>query len=224
MTTTPDETPDEQDPKETKARRHIRTFKGDDGGITLDRMEEIEDAIERGQPLELSAEEQAQYDEAKARFSALFASLNRKMIEPFEPINRRIKDIIEATSPGHAFKVSATDLQKNLEDWTPSDLTPTRFAPTLNASQSLVSDEDLEAITEGVRERDERQEQIRDNTFNTAVAMKEMLDQMEAETTRLKGEAKTANRRWWVLAIVAGLTLLAAAIPATPMVIDWWPW
>lgn len=78
-------------------------------------------------------------------------------------------------------------------------------------------------MAEATQERDKRQDEIRGNTFETAVAMKGMLDAMAAEAERVKAQSKTDNWRCWVIAAITVLTLLTAAIPAIPLIVSPFP-
>lgn len=239
MTDAPQGTPENEEPDEDngsdQAEPHTDSDEFKDrmqsgGGMSLSRFEEISDAEQRGEPLELSDEECEEYEATKAKFAEVMASFRRNMAEPFQTINKQLGEIVKASFQPPKIKLppsySPPKLHlKNVID--PDRLLGKPYIPelpTYTTPAPLISEEQLDALAEASQEREERQDQIRDNTLNTAVAMKKMLDAMETEAERIKDHARTEKRRWWAIAIITALTLIAAAIPAIPLIVAWWPW
>ena len=234
MTKESDKTPDEDSEHSEKdspqAHFNIEDIMKNaryESGMTLDRMEEIEDAEQRGEPLELSDEERADYEEAKARLSEVMDSFRRNMSEPFQAINQRIRDIALGAFQPPKFTVPTVKLPpyaiprtsvEDLIDMSQLVVRPSEpvFLP-YSAPEPAASSEDLEQIAAAAQERHQHQEQIRDNTFNTAAVMKQMLDQMERESKRLKNESEAEAKRWWWVFWVAAVTMVLAGIAAIPI-------
>jgi hypothetical protein len=224
MNSEPDETPDEKDPDETEANLNIEDILTTGRGMMMSRMREIEEADSRGEPLDITPEERLEYEEGQAELAEVMQSFRRRMVEPFEAINKQLMGIA----------VGAIRLPKmNL----PKIKTPGFLPPEVSAADSwdvfqkprlpevlsytppepLIGQEELASIAEATRERDELQEQIQGNTFRTAVAMKKMLDEMENEADRVKKQSQEDAKRWWWVFVVASLTLIFAGIAAIPI-------
>lgn len=224
MHTAPDETPEAKGPNDDEANLHIEDIMTTGRGMMMSRMREIEEADTRGEPLDITPEERLEYEEGKAELAEVMQSFRRRMVEPFEAINKQLMGIAvgavrlpkmnlpQMKSPGFVPpKVSAVD---SLDDFQKPRL-PEVLSYT--PPEPLIGQEELASIAEASRERDELQEQIQGNTFRTAVAMKKMLDEMENEADRVKKQSKEDTKRWWWVFVVAFLTLIFAAIAAIPI-------
>lgn len=228
MTDTPRDTPENHETDENIGsdkpyhRAHSGDFKArmqSGGGMSLSRLEEIQDAEDRGEPLDLSNEERAEYEATRARIAQTMASFQRTMMEPYQAINARLQEIVRGAIRPIKFDMSPTRL--------PDGLIPRHHdlanlsalhVPELPGPTPIVTDDDLEAMADASRERDEVQTSIRKHTFETAAAMKAMLDEMERES-------KKGTTRWWWVFAVSVLTMLLAGVAALPIIgpfFGWW--
>lgn len=224
MSTEPDETPNQKDPDETEADLNIEDIMTTDRGMVMSRMREIEEADNSGEPLDITPEERLEYEAGKAEIAEVMQSFRRQMVEPFEAINKQLMGIA----------VGAIRLPKmNLPEMKTLGYVPPEFnaadssdvfqkhrlpeVPGYPPLEPLIGQEELASIAEASRERGELQEQIKGNTFRTAVAMKKMLDEMENEADRVKKQSKEDTKRWWWVFVVASLTLIFAGIAAIPI-------
>jgi hypothetical protein len=161
-------------------------------GMSLARIREIEQADTSDKPLDLSAEERAQYEESKEELSKVMASLRVTLNETLEPINKRLKGIIA-------------------QSYAPIAIARPR-EPVMPESHDLSSMYD--GIAEAAAERSQREQTNASNIADTAMVMQELL-------TTVQNDSNTSTTRWWWMLGIAALTLIAAAVAAVPPIIDW---
>ena len=202
-------------PEGPQPHSSIKDFPGGDGGMSLSRFEEIQDAEARGEPLDLSDEERAEYETLKTRMAEVMDSFRRTMLEPYQGINARLQEIVRGAIRPIKFDMPQVKLPGGLIRQHDSSGLSTLRIPEPPAPTPIVTDDDLEAMAEASRERDEVQTSIRKHTFETAAAMKAMLDEMERES-------KEGSKRWWWVFAVALLSMLLAGFAAGPVFVEIW--
>lgn len=224
-----EKTPEEESQEEPELdQQDLEDIMTSESGMTLRRMREIEEADKAGDPVEISPEEREQYEAAKTELTQALEPFRKKMMEPYEGISKQLRDIAM-----RSFQIPKPDIPKmksplfdpptlRTHDQIRADaLIQKSFVPQMPRHKSpepAISQEQLDSIAEVAHERDERQGKIQDNTFETALAMQKMLDEMESESK------KGATRWWWVFA-VAVVTMLLAGVAALPIIgpfLGWW--
>ena len=166
-------------------------------GMTMGRLIEIQEADDRGEPLDLSAGERAKYEESQTEISRITGRLKVTLNETLEPINMKIKEVIRGASPAVRFPPEGV-----------------ASAPLASKFAQPVSPAFLQEMADAVEARSNQADANARNLGTIAEALQDALEAME-------GQEKVNTRRFrWTIAI-AGLTFIAAAVAAGPPLIDW---
>lgn len=182
-------------------------------GMSYKRFEEIRKADEDGSPLEITEEERAEYEKARASMRETMDQFRDAFSSPYKSMMQRLSSIV---TPGWAGTATPSeDLPRN------SAIEANRRSAENIASYSGISQETLDSIAEVKQQELEREERNSENIEVTAEVMRDMLATMHAQAVaaeeRDKEAKKAAARNYWV---AFGSLIFAALAVIAPFVIE----
>jgi hypothetical protein len=182
-------------------------------GMSYERFEEIRKADKDGSPLEVTEEERAEYEEARASMLETMDRFRDTFSSPYKSMMQRLSSI---ATPGLGGRVTpAADLPRN------SAIEVNRRSAESIASYSGISQETLDSIADVKQQELEREERNSENIELTAQVMRDMLATMDAQAVaaeeRDKEAKKAAARNYWV---AFGSLLFAGLAVIAPFVIE----
>jgi hypothetical protein len=177
------------------------------GGMTVGRLRQIEEAEMAGAPLDLTEEERAEVDEARASIRKAVAGVGSGVKIDFAKMISSLNGITSGIDGITTQRRSKAEM--------------IRHAMPHPSYMRDLGHINLDGIAEAKRAEHEREELNSANIQTTAEVMKEMLAAMQAEaqqSTARDSEARTSARRnFWI-----GLSsmILAALAVVTPFIIE----
>lgn len=207
------ETPDEK--PANKAHLHIDDLRenADEGGMSLERYEEISDAIAEGRHGAYTSEERDEFDDHARRVKELLRPLGKRLPNVF----RDALPNLQASAQQEANRITDSS-RKPTEGPRLSELTPKSFPQHWQSRQAklpVISDEVFADIASARREKNAQEKAVADAiqkmagiTAQEATESKKRYDDSIAETNRRH------KASMWVGWLSAGAALLAAAVAA----------
>ncbi|WP_458116952.1 hypothetical protein [Arthrobacter sp. D2-10] len=225
MTEATNSSPDDSDGIDSSEfHARIEDFQDDgEGGMTLERFEEIAEAEDRGIDFELSAEERVEYEAAKVKMAETMALLRASVSKPFQDLNKRVNGLIREA-------IRMPKLQSPVKiDGPGSSTTPTQVVPPPTGndlarqhySAPIPGEDVIAKVRSAAKQRQAREEESAQAAVETALTLKKMLLAMDESS-------KTENRHFWLAATLAFLAAIGGIIAAVPVVVafgqqaGWW--
>lgn len=182
-------------------------------GMSYERFVEIRNADKESIALEVSAEERAEYEEARASMLETMDRFRDAFSTPYRSMLQRLSSIATPGLGGRLTPVADPPQNNAIE--------ASRRSAERIASYSGISQETLDSIAEVKQQELEREERNSENIEITAQVMRDMLatmhDQAVAAEERDKEAKKAAARNYWV---AFGSLVFAALAVIAPFVIE----